>query len=178
MDNRNTIPRNQSNVLPTLTRQFRSNNLENQTQTYALPVSNSSAALAQPIDDFEPIPADTFPAIATAISRPVANQVRRIPEGVPNFAVEAYYDMLSRNTTAASGTTDDGGGVRFIRKRGGRLVVIESRGNTETGINDYETEYVIDPDAYEEYRSRRNRQPQRPVGEPMRRGFFSMFSRR
>ena len=180
---------NSNNQIPTLTRQFRANNLENETIAQQIP---ETTVYATTIGE-EGIPNEAIPTIATRLP-PIARINRPNPESetetniptavaeqIPRYVTRAYRELQNRNTRSFSGLIRGAdGAATYNLLRGGRVEVVTQRGNVDTsrGINNTTNEsriYIVDVDAYNQWRQR-----QRPTTpeQPMGRGFFNRFIRR
>jgi hypothetical protein len=178
---------NSNNQIPTLTRQFRANNLENETIAQQVP---ETTVYARAIGE-EGIPNEAIPTTVSRLppiarlNRPVDEPEPNIPtavaEQIPRYVTRAYRELQNRNTRSFSGLIRGAdGAATYNLLRGGRVEVVTQRGNVDTsrGINNTTNEsriYVVDVDAYNQWRQRqRPTTPERPMG----RGFFNRFIRR
>lgn len=170
MNTNNSIQRQQESEQPTLTRQFRVNNLENQPTAVQLPETYTyGRAIGE-----EGIPATAVPTIATRLP-PIARINRQEPEPeipivegirIPRRAETAYNYMIQNDINNISGTWGNSAPAQYYLLPGGRVKVVTQVGYSDTarGIRESRNQsnvYVIDQDAYNQWRNR-PRTPEQP----------------
>ena len=187
MNNNERIGREQQNELPTLTRQFRTNNLEYQPIAEQVP---ETFVYARAIGE-EGIPNNATPTIASSLPPLVGvNRIEpesntdiptAVAEEIPSYVRRAYRQLLNNNIRSINGIIRGAdGAATYNLLPGGRVEVITERGYADTsrGIRNTTNEsriYIINVDAYNQWRQRQR--PRTPEA-PMRRGFFNTFMRR
>jgi hypothetical protein len=183
MNNNERIGREQQNELPTLTRQFRTNNLEYQPIAEQVP---ETFVYARAIGE-EGIPNNATPTIASSLPplvgvnriEPESNIPIAVAEEIPKYIRRAYRELLNNNRSSINGIIRGAdGAATYNLLAGGRVEVITERGYADTsrGIRNTTNQskiYIVDVDAYNQWRQR----PRTPEA-PMRSGFFNRFIRR
>jgi hypothetical protein len=170
MNTNNSIQRQQESEQPTLTRQFRVNNLENQPTAVQLP---ETYTYGRAVGD-EDISASAVPTVATRLP-PIARIHREEPEAeipiaqairIPKRAQTAYQYMIENNIDNISGTWGHSAPAQYYLLPGGRVKVVTQVGYADTarGIRESRNQsniYVIDQNAYNQWRIR-PRTPEQP----------------
>lgn len=193
MNRNNSIQREQENIVPTLTRQFRANNLENELRAVQVP---ETYTYARAIGE-EGIPATAVPTIATRLppiarinriddvpqpeSEPESESEPNIPvvEEIPNYVRRAYRELRRINSSSITGIVRGASSAAtYNLLPGGRIEVVTQAGYVDPTRNIRESRnisniYIVDVDAYNQWRNR----PRTPE-QSMARGFFNRFIRR